>query len=287
MLESLEPAAMDTTRTAYVEAEAPGEVRGRFNRIRLLGGVMDLMTPKEVFAVVRERLDDGRKIVVATHNVFSLALIRRRPAMRAYYELADLIQIDSMPAIFWGRLTGCHSHRRHRSTYLDWREEFWETAEARRWRVFFVGGAEGLAARARGEILKRWPGVQLAVHRGHFDIAQGSPDSLAVLADIQAWRPDVLLVGMGMPTQEVWVQRHYQALPPCAVFTVGGAFEYEAGLQVACPRWIGRLGFEWLFRLLLSPGRLFSRYLLWPLCLIRPALRDLARWGQGKAPSAV
>jgi N-acetylglucosaminyldiphosphoundecaprenol N-acetyl-beta-D-mannosaminyltransferase len=85
---------------------------------------------------------------------------------------------------------------------------------------------------------------------------------------------------MGMPRQETWVVRNYEALPDCVVFTVGGAFDYEAGAQVPAPRWIGQLGLEWLFRLATRPG-LFGRYLIEPWSLVGPAIGDLVRAARG------
>ena len=85
------------------------------------------------------------------------------------------------------------------------------------------------------------------------------------------------MVGMGMPRQEVWVLENLEALPLCAVFTVGGAFDYEAGAQVPAPRWVARLGLEWLFRLASNPGRMFKRYCVEPFELLPTLPVDIQR----------
>jgi N-acetylglucosaminyldiphosphoundecaprenol N-acetyl-beta-D-mannosaminyltransferase len=79
---------------------------------------------------------------------------------------------------------------------------------------------------------------------------------------------------MGMPLQETWILKNYDDLPACVIFTVGGAFDYEAGVQLACPRWLGRIGAEWLFRLITRPS-LFIRYAIEPWRLVGPAISDL------------
>lgn len=101
-------------------------------------------------------------------------------------------------------------------------------------------------------------------------------EAAAVTDAISAARPDVLLVGMGMPRQERWVARFRDRLPPCVILTVGAAFDYEAGVTPTPPRWSGRLGVEWLFRFAAEPRRLFFRYFIEPWSLIGPALADLA-----------
>lgn len=271
MLEQvLKPAPVQAVRAPFRLRRRPDE------RVRLLGGLMDLVRPEEVFHFAAGAIAARRKAIVANHNLHSLALLRRDAELAAFFERADLVEVDSVPLIAWARLVGGRGRRFHRCTYLDWREDFWTLAQSRGWRVFFVGGKPGVAETAADRIRAAWPGVSLATHHGYFDIAPGAAGNAAVIDRIRLYDPDVVLVGMGMPRQEAWVVRNYDALPDCVVFTVGGAFDYEAGAQVAAPRWIGRLGLEWLFRLLTNP-RLMSRYLIEPWSLAGPALADLAR----------
>lgn len=244
--------------------------------MRLLGGLMDLVKSAEVFHFAAARIAAGEKAIVANHNLHSLHLLRRNRELRAFFDRADLVEVDSIPLILWARLVGRRSRRFHRCTYLDWRDEFWTMAERKGWRVFFLGGAPGVAERAAERIRAEWPAVNLRTRHGYFDIDRDSGDNRAVVDEITRYAPDVLLVGMGMPRQEAWVIRNYDALPPCVTFTVGGAFDYEAGVQQPCPRWAGQLGVEWLFRLLTNP-RLFARYVVEPWSLVGPALGDLAR----------
>lgn len=252
-------------------------MHGRFSnapaRIRLLGGEVDLVTPAEVLSFTGQTIKDGRKAVIANHNLHSLHLIRRNAGMQALYRRADLIEADSTPLIAWGKLLGRPISRAHRSTYLDWREEFWRLAVTNGWRVFYLGGAPGVAERAAGAIRGRWPGAEIGVRDGFFDAA--GPENEAVLAEIAAFRPDVLFVGMGMPRQEAWAAAVLDRLPPCVVFTVGAAFDYEAGVVPTPPRWTGRVGLEWLWRFGAEPRRLFTRYFLEPWSLLPQALGDL------------
>ena len=131
-----------------------------------------------------------------------------------------------------------------------------------------------MAEQAAEALRKRWPSVEIGVRHGYFELDDPN-EAAAVVETIRDWRPDVLFVGMGMPRQERWVARHRAALPPCVIFTVGAAFDYEAGVTPTPPRWSGRLGLEWLFRFAAEPSRLFSRYFIEPWSLIGPALADL------------
>jgi N-acetylglucosaminyldiphosphoundecaprenol N-acetyl-beta-D-mannosaminyltransferase len=244
-------------------------------RFWALGGVMDLVKPTEVFHFVSRRIKARQKTVIANHNLHSLYLIQKNDEIRAFFNRADLVEIDSMPLIFWARLNGRPSRRFHRATYLDWRDEFWARVAAEGWRVFFLGGEPGVGEKARERILGQWPDIQLAIHHGYFDMAPGSSQNAEIIAQINAFAPDILLVGMGMPRQETWILRHENEVDARILFTVGGAFDYEAGVQKPAPRWLGQFGVEWLYRLILDPRRRFRRYCIEPFHLLGPAIRDL------------
>ena len=244
-------------------------------RIRLLGQVMDKVRPEEVMHQLEIWVENGVKAVIANHNLHSLHLIRTEPRLAEFYALADLVQIDSTPLIAFGRLVGRGTRRKHRSTYLDWREHFWSLADRKGWRVMFIGGAEGVADAAAERLKARHGRVDLAVRSGYFDATPGSEDNGRLVAEISECAPQVLLVGMGMPRQEIWIADHLDALPDCVVLNVGAAFDYEAGVQKAAPRWGGRLGLEWLYRLAVAPKRLFHRYCVEPWHLMGPIMDDL------------
>jgi len=244
-------------------------------RIRLLGCEMDAVTTDEVMAHLAACVEAGRRSLVANHNLHSVHLYRRDARMRALYALADLVEIDSMPLIAWGRLLGYGLEREHRNTYLDWRERFWREAAARGWRVFHLGCRPGVGEAARAALHERWPGVEIGERHGYFDMA--GPENDAVLAEIAAFAPDILLVGMGMPRQERWILDNWDRLPSAVTLPVGAAFDYEAGAVATPPRWTAALHLEWLARFLAEPGRLFHRYFIEPWSLVPAALADLTR----------
>jgi N-acetylglucosaminyldiphosphoundecaprenol N-acetyl-beta-D-mannosaminyltransferase len=261
-------------------------------RVQVLGGSMDLVRPEEVFHFVAGKVAARESAVVANHNLHSLYLIRKDEKIAEFFRTSDLIEVDSVPVIFWARIVGRASRRFHRCTYLDWRDAFWARAIQENWKVFFVGGAPGVGEKATARIQADWPQAQIQTHHGYFDVSPGSAENEAVVEAINAYAPDIVLVGMGMPRQEIWVQDNQAKLGPCVTFTVGGAFDYEAGVQRPSPRWMGQVGMEWLFRLMVDPQRLFTRYCVEPWHLMGPAMHDLRKAlarlsASGKAAEAV
>jgi N-acetylglucosaminyldiphosphoundecaprenol N-acetyl-beta-D-mannosaminyltransferase len=241
-----------------------------------LGVEMDLVRPEEVMHHVAHAVAAGERYCVANYNLHGVHLAHRNPDYAQFCEAADLIEVDSTPIIFFTRLLGLHSRPFHRCTYLDWREHFWSLANREGWRIFYLGGAPGVPETAAEGLVRRYPGVVIKTRHGYFDAAPGSADNAEILAEIAAFRPQILFVGMGMPRQEAWLVRHAPQIAPCVTFSVGAAFDYEAGVQCAAPRWMGRAGVEWLYRLARDPRRLFGRYLIEPWSLAGVALADIA-----------
>jgi N-acetylglucosaminyldiphosphoundecaprenol N-acetyl-beta-D-mannosaminyltransferase len=252
-------------------------------RVNLLGIDVDIVTPDEVMEIIQERIGHPSPTVIVNHNLHSVYLAHKYPQMRALYAQADLIEIDSTPLIMWGRLLGHKLSTRHRSTYLDFRDTFWKLAEDNQWRVFHVGSRPEHIYASRDRIVARYPNLQLYVHSGYFDI--NGPENDALLEALAATSPDVVLIGMGMPRQEVWIERNFSRLPSAVILPIGGAFDYEAGVTYTPPRWTGRAGIEWFVRFIHDPIRLFGRYFVEPWALVPWAVRDILRCHRLATPS--
>lgn len=246
-------------------------------RVKIMGQDMDLLREEELMMQIDRAVGLRRRYLIANHNLHSLYLVTRMPQMAQMYARADVIQIDSVPLIRFARMTGHEAELAHRLTYLDWRDNFWTMANNRCWRVFYLGGAPDVALSATRRLALTYPDITFEARDGFFDIETDGNENHAVLKQIEDFQPDVLLVGMGMPRQEMWIAANMDALAPCVILPVGAAFDYEAGVQHAAPRWMGQWGLEWLYRLCSDPKRLASRYLYEPWFLLKPALSDLIR----------
>ncbi len=251
--------------------------RRAHERVTILGQPMDLVKPEEVLHHIQQAVRQGAKSLIANHNLHSLYLMQKRPELGAFYDKADLIEVDSTPLLAFSRALGLHSRGFHRCTYLDWRDHFWSVTNRQGWRVLSVGGAPGVGDEAARQLKLRYPDADIAIHHGFFDARPGSSENAAVLDRITAFQPHILFVGMGMPRQELWIADNFERLPDCVILSVGAAFDYEAGVQSAAPRWMGRAGIEWAYRLLHDPKRLFVRYCVEPWTLLPLAMRDIRK----------
>ena len=213
--------------------------------------------------------------IVANHNLHSIYLHSRDERFRAFYQHASLSFIDGMSIVLAGRLLGLPLRREHRVTYVDWLDPLMATASARGWRVLSLGAAKGTAQRGAAVLRERHPNLVLETMHGFFDASRDGEENRRVVWRIRAFQPHVLMVGMGMPRQEYWVLDNFDRLPPCVVLTTGAAMDYAAGSVPTPPRWAGRVGFEWVFRLFAEPRRLWKRYLLEPWFVLALLMREL------------
>lgn len=216
-------------------------------------------------------------LVVGYLNLHGAALARRDPEMAEFYRAASAVHLDGMAMTWVVRLAGVPARRRHRVTYADWTMPLLQAAARRQRKVFVLGSRPEVMARAEEKLRLEVPGLELACHHGFFDATPGSEDNRRILDRIGEFDPHLLMVGMGMPRQERWILSHRDQLDVDVILASGACMDYVAGEVATPPRWAGRIGLEWLFRLSQEPTRLAGRYLIEPWTLVAPALAECWR----------
>jgi N-acetylglucosaminyldiphosphoundecaprenol N-acetyl-beta-D-mannosaminyltransferase len=234
------------------------------------------LVTKEQFVelVANHSRADGR-LIIGNHNLNSLAHLRRDSGFRAFFERSDVNFIDSAWVGFALRAKGYPVSRSDRLGVLDWIDDVCVRAVEQGLHIVHVGSQDPTLSAARRALLDRHPGLRLTMHSGFFDQSPDSAESLALIEQLHRDDPDIVLLGLGMPLQEHWLDRHLDLLPPCVIVTVGGVMGYLGGDRPTPPRWLGRFGLEWLYRLVTEPRRLWRRYLIEPLPLVRPLVREI------------
>ncbi len=134
-------------------------------------------------------------------------------------------------------------------------------------RVALIGGSRDVVAKAAENFTDATPWHEFhVISDGYF----GKEGSERVLADLAAYQPDLTLVAMGSPRQEIWIADNIAPGHGRVVIGVGALFDFVSGQVPRAPRWLREIRLEWLFRLLLEPGRLWRRYIIGnPLFLYR------------------
>ncbi|WP_127597012.1 WecB/TagA/CpsF family glycosyltransferase [Nitratireductor alexandrii] len=143
--------------------------------------------------------------------------------------------------------------------------------------IGLLGASRDNVERAAARLQAMMPQHRVTViHDGFFDTAAEDE----ILARLGRLRPDVLLVAMGVPRQEYWIDGRLSADHCTTAFAVGALFDFLSGAVPRAPSWVRWLRLEWLFRLGLEPSRLWRRYIVGnPLFLFRVLMQRLRRAG--------
>ncbi len=187
---------------------------------------------------------------VCTVNPEFIMTARRQPAFAKVLAAADLCTPDGVGVLWAARLAGVPLTER--VTGSDGIHRLCQRAAQQGWRVYFLGAAPGVAERAAAELARLYPGLPVA---GAYAGSPAQADWPQIRRRLAAARADLLFVAYGHPRQDIWIHRHKRELPVAVALGVGGAFDFVAGVTPRAPRWLRRLGLEWLYRLVRQPWR--------------------------------
>jgi N-acetylglucosaminyldiphosphoundecaprenol N-acetyl-beta-D-mannosaminyltransferase len=252
----------------------------RAQAVKFLDIAVHPTTVTSLTELVAEGISTKQKWLIANHNLHSLYLYHKevsghdKSLLKDYFKRAECTHIDGMSIVALARMYGHDVRREHRTGYTDWIPSLMSTAVEQQWKVFYLGSAPGVAERGANILCQRYPGLNLKVRNGFFNTDVGSSENKAVLANIADFRPNLLMVGMGMPRQERWIEANFERIDANVFLASGAALDYVAGAIPTPPRWMGRVGLEWAFRLASEPKRLSSRYLVEPWSVLKWVLQD-------------
>lgn len=228
----------------------------------LFGLDFDDLTQSGLVDRIAEAVSQRKPCWIATLNVNLLCLAHRDPDFAEVLRRADVRTADGMPLVWMSRWRG--QALVERVTGSDLLLPLATRAAREGWRLFLLGGVQGVAERAAREMKRRAPGLCVA---GTASPRFAGTDPAAwvdagLVATLRSAAPDILLVALGAPKQELWIDHHRAigALEAPVAIGVGGSLDFLAGQQRRAPAWMQARGVEWLHRAATQPLRLAPRY---------------------------
>jgi N-acetylglucosaminyldiphosphoundecaprenol N-acetyl-beta-D-mannosaminyltransferase len=188
---------------------------------------------------------------------------------------AGLVVPDGMPLVFLQRLMGHSSAQRVYGPELFLR--LCTKAAQAGWRIFLLGGAPGQSRHVRAELQARFPALRVV---GELDTPKRPPsiqENERATWHIKRTGAHLVFLGLGCPHQERWMAEHHERLPGVVLIGVGAAFDFVTSRARQAPRWVQYAGFEWLFRLLHEPTKLWYRYTVVSARFFSLALQQFVR----------
>ncbi|MFN8489844.1 MAG: WecB/TagA/CpsF family glycosyltransferase [Caldilineaceae bacterium] len=229
--------------------------------ISLLGVKIDKILVNELLGKIAQVINSGGKSTILHVNVYAMNLACELSWFRAYLNQSDIVFCDGFGVKLGAWILG---HRiPQRITYADWVWQLAQFAESQNFSLFFLGARPGIAEKAAKHLQEQFPNLRVVgVQHGYFDKTLGNSENKAVIKTINALKPNILLIGFGMPIQERWLWENLDQLDINIALTGGAVFDYASGELQRGPRWMTDHGLEWLARLLIEPGRLWKRYII-------------------------
>jgi N-acetylglucosaminyldiphosphoundecaprenol N-acetyl-beta-D-mannosaminyltransferase len=249
------------SKLQYAQEYGPPARKQHGAAVDILGVKVDALRLDDVLGTIARTINARERAIVTYANIHALNLAYELSWFRAFLNRSDIVFCDGF-GVKWGAwLLGAHIPERF--TAPDWMARLCATACQDDFSVFFLGARPGVARRAAEQLRMRFPELQIAgIQHGHFDKNPGSAENEAVIQAINAARPNLLIVGFGMPLQERWLLENWSRLEVNVALTVGAVFDYLSGEVQRAPAWMTDHGLEWLGRLLIEPRRLWRRYLI-------------------------
>ena len=230
------------------------------HRVRIGRIWIDAVTFDAALARISDLVRRGQGGSVFTPNVDHFVIAEDDPVFRAAYDEVSLCVADGKPVLWAGQLLGTPVPEKISGSDLI--EPLLRLAGRSGWRVFLIGGGPGVAEAAAEKSRKHF-GVEVVGTASPFIRLDGTPSDLEQGADeVVAARPDLVLVALGSPKQEVWIHHNRHRMAPAVVVGVGASFDFLIGRIRRAPRWVSNAGLEWLYRLAREPRRLAYRYLV-------------------------
>ena len=249
--------AIDATSARNESASRPIDRRNPPPPIDVMGLPIRPIDMAQLIDTVARRVKSRRKTTLGYANAHTVNLARSDARYQRVLRDVDLLFADGISVVWASR--GIGGGLPQRLTAADYLPGLIERCVADGISLYLLGGTDDVNRRAIERLRTAHPGLRIIGGRpGFFDPGQSS----AIIADINAAAPDILLVGMSSPVQEFWIAEHDAALRPPVRWCVGALFDYIAGAEARAPRWMCRVGCEWLYRLLVDPVGKWRRYLL-------------------------
>ena len=232
--------------------------------IEILGVPIARLDSEAALAEIERLYCEDAPASVGYANAHTLTLASQDPEYRALLRRLGLVLNDGFGVAIAARMQGQRFPIRN---VTDFNPHILTLAAERGWPAFFLGGRLGVPERAAHQLKWRIPGLQVVGTRdGYFPPAQVQK----VINEIRDSGAKVLIIAMGQPLQELWLDRYLPQTGARLGVGVGGFLDFSAGVVPRAPQLMSRLGFEWLYRLRQDPRRLWRRYIVGnPLFLYR------------------
>lgn len=239
-------------------------------RIKFMNTEIDNLTMEETLDEIDKLILERKKSYVVTPNVDHIVQLETNDELKQIYKDASLILADGKPLIWISKWY--KTPIKEKISGSDLFPLLCEMAAKKGYSMFFLGAAEGVAAKAAENLKKKYNGLNIVeTYSPSYGFEKNEVESERIINMITDANPDILIAGLGTPKQEKFIYKYRDRLNVPISLGLGASFDFEAGNIKRAPKWMANHGLEWLFRITQDPKRLAKRYLVDDMKIVRLA----------------
>ena len=225
--------------------------------ITLLGIKIDRLDLEGLMKRINKFLKSSQRFKVMYVNIHCMNAAFKDSEYKKIINSADLVYCDGAGVVIGASILGLNLPGR--MTGADWIYDLCKICTEKEYSVYLLGGETGIAEDAGNKLVSKFPNLRIVgTFNGHFEESYNNQ----VIEKINLTRPDIVLVGMGSPKQEKWINENFGKLNAKIVWGIGALMDFVTGKVSRAPKWMLDNGLEWLYRLIVEPRRLWRRYVL-------------------------
>lgn len=225
----------------------------------LLNTYINNITMPETVEVIERMIASDKKSYVVAINVDVIMKIENDPYLKKVVDSADIVLVDGKPLVWISKLHG--KPLKEKISGSDLVPLLCEVAAQKGYKVFIIGGKEGIAEQAKQQLESRLPKLQIiGTYAPPFGFEKNDAELAKINQMISKVHPDLLIVCFGCPKQEKWIYENIGKYDAKVSVCAGATVDFLAGNVKRAPRWMSEHGLEWFYRFLQEPKRMFKRY---------------------------
>lgn len=234
----------------------------------LLNTYVNNVDMSETICAIEEMIASQNKSYIVAINVDVVMKIENDSYLKKIVDDADMVLVDGKPLVWISKL-----HKRPVKAKIsgsDLVPELCKVAQKKKYTIFIIGGKDGIAEKAKVNLEKKLPGIEIVgVYAPPFGFEKNQDELDKINSMISDVHPDLLIACFGCPKQEKWIYENIDKYDAKVTICAGATVDFLAGNVKRAPRWMSDHGLEWFYRLLQEPKRMFKRYLVDDVKILR------------------
>lgn len=227
------------------------------SRIEIMGCQIDNLSMEETLQKIETFIQSGKAHQHVVINVDKIVKANKDHELRRIINECALINVDGMPVVWASRLLG--KPLKERVAGVDLFEALMQRSAEKAWRIYFLGATEEVVSTVKRCYERKYPAISIVGYRNGYWSDEQEAD---VVEHIKIAQADLLFVAISSPKKEQFLSRYQVDMKIPFAMGVGGTFDVAAGKIKRAPVWMQKSGFEWFYRFLQEPRRMFKRYFI-------------------------